>query len=154
LFKRFAVRLYPVTSGRTGAQLAHQWRMDADELADLPRSRLVALQLSCSWPIPSQPRWKTSTPVAQVASPSIFDPKEGTDGLSVWTATVATEDGVKLAVCEADSPSAAMAGATTAANDSLARIHLAGRIGSEELQEKLGIETLADGVTRILSQAS
>ena len=82
------------------------------------------------------------------------DPKEGTDGRSIWTATVATEDGVKLAVCEADSPSAAMAGATTAANDSLARIHLAGRIGSEELQEKLGIETLADGVTRILSQAS
>lgn len=41
------------------------------------------------------------------------DPKEGTDGRSIWTATVATEDGVKL-----------------------------------------GIETLADGLTRILSQAS
>jgi hypothetical protein len=77
------------------------------------------------------------------------EPKDGRDGLAYWVATVETEDGEKMAGCEADSPSAAIAGATAAANDSLARIqlariHIAGRVGSQELQGRLGTPSLSD----------
>lgn len=74
------------------------------------------------------------------------EPKDGRDGLAYWVATVETEDGEKMAGCEADSPSAAIAGATAAANDSLARIHIAGRVGSQELQGRLGTPSLSEPV--------
>lgn len=74
------------------------------------------------------------------------EPRDGQDGVAYWAATVETEDGEKMAGCEADSPSAAIAGATAAANDSLARIHIAGRVGSQELQGRLGTPSLSDFV--------
>lgn len=74
------------------------------------------------------------------------EPRDRQDGLAYWVATVETEDGEKMAGCEADSPSAAIAGATPAANDSLARIHIGGRVGSQELQEKLGTPSLSEVV--------